>query len=279
MTYKVNNSSKQVIQDFGNEWVKYNYSKINKKFLYKNFIQYFQIFPLKSLNKNMEGFDMGCGTGRWAQFIAPYVKKLNCIDPSEAINVAQKNLSLYKNIKFFKETTDQCSIKENSQDFGYCLGVLHHIPNTRLGIKDCAKLLKVGAPLLLYIYYNFENRSDSYRLIWKISNYFRKAISILPQSAKHLICDVIALFVYLPLAKISKYLEKIGFNIESIPLSHYRDKNFYQMKNDSLDRFGTRLEKRFSKEEIIDMLIDAGMEKIIFSQNDPYWVCLSYKKT
>ena len=74
-------------------------------------------------------------------------------------------------------------------------------------------------------------------------------------------------------------IPKIGFNIESIPLSHYRDKNFYQMKNDSLDRFGTRLEKRFSKEEIIDMLIDAGMEKIIFSQNDPYWVCLSYKKT
>ena len=33
---------------------------------------------------------MGCGSGRWAQFVAPRVKKLFCIDPSEAINVAKK---------------------------------------------------------------------------------------------------------------------------------------------------------------------------------------------
>ena len=41
---------------------------------------------------------MGCGSGRWAQFVAPRVKQLICIDPSEAINVAKKNLD-----KFDKE--------------------------------------------------------------------------------------------------------------------------------------------------------------------------------
>ena len=41
--------------------------------------------------KKAEGFDMGCGTGRWAKFVAPKVGKLHCIDPSNAIVVAKKN--------------------------------------------------------------------------------------------------------------------------------------------------------------------------------------------
>ena len=33
---------------------------------------------------------MGCGSGRWAKFIAPKVKILNCIDPSfKALKVAK----------------------------------------------------------------------------------------------------------------------------------------------------------------------------------------------
>ena len=35
---------------------------------------------------------MGCGTGRWAKFVAPKVNKLNCIDPSLSIKVAKKKL-------------------------------------------------------------------------------------------------------------------------------------------------------------------------------------------
>ena len=43
------------------------------------------------------------------------------------------------------------SLKDNSQDFGYCLGVLHHIPDTYLGLEKCVLKLKKGAPFY-YIY-------------------------------------------------------------------------------------------------------------------------------
>ena len=52
------------------------------------FRKYFSLFPLNDLNKNSEGFDMGCGTGRW-HFVASKVGKLHCIDPSDALNVAK----------------------------------------------------------------------------------------------------------------------------------------------------------------------------------------------
>ena len=33
---------------------------------------------------------MGCGSGRWAKLISPKVKLLNCIEPSNAIEIAKK---------------------------------------------------------------------------------------------------------------------------------------------------------------------------------------------
>jgi len=145
----MSNRDEKVIEEFGDEWTKFDHININKEKLKENFDQYFSIFPWDLLPKEAVGFDMGCGTGRWAQFVAPRVKTLNCIEPSHAINVAQKVLSGFENIKYFNETTEDCSLSPNSQDFGYCLGVLHHIPSTQKALEDCTRLLKSGAPILL----------------------------------------------------------------------------------------------------------------------------------
>ena len=52
----------------------------------------------------------------------------------------------------------------------------------------------------------------------------------------------------------------------------------YILRNDSRDRFGTKLEKRFSQKEIREMMIEADLEKIEFSKKAPYWVSIGYKK-
>ena len=38
------------------------------------------------------GFDMDCGSGRWAKLMAPRVGHLDCIDPSTALEVAISGL-------------------------------------------------------------------------------------------------------------------------------------------------------------------------------------------
>jgi hypothetical protein len=73
-------------------------------------------------------------------------------------------------------------------------------------------------------------------------------------------------------------LELLGLNISNIPLSEYRSKSLYMMRTDALDRFGTRLEQRFTKTEITKMLADTGFENITFSDRAPFWVSLAYKK-
>jgi len=175
------NVDKKTVQDFGEEWEKFNQSEISDTELKKSWDQYFNIFPFDELSDDSEGFDMGCGSGRWARFVAKKGYKINCIDASsKALSVAKKNLSGLGNIKFYNASVNDRVLDEGSQDFGYCLGVLHHIPDTLEGLKACANLLKKDAPFLLYLYYDFENRSYFFKLAWKLSDALRKIISSLP---------------------------------------------------------------------------------------------------
>ena len=272
------NKDEKVIKDFGEEWTKYNYKNLDKENLFENFQQYFDIFPWGNISLESEGFDMGCGSGRWAQFVAPKVKTLSCIEPSKAIEVAKLNLKEFPNVRFFFETTDTCSLSDASQDFGYSLGVLHHIPDTESALKDCSRLLKKGAPFLLYLYYNFENKPWWFRGIWKVFDLVRRVTSNLPNHLKKIVCDSIAITIYFPLSRLSLVLEKLGIDVSNIPLSDYRKKPFYQSRNDALDRFGTRLEQRFSKLQITEMLNNTGFDNITFSDNTPYWCCVAFKR-
>ena len=272
------NIDKKTVEDFGEEWNKYNQSSIPDEELKKSWNQYFDMFSFEELSNDSEGFDMGCGSGRWAKFVANKVHLLNCIDPSEkALNVAKRNLSNFSNIRYFNASVNDNILKENSQDFGYCLGVLHHIPDTLEGIKACAKLLKKNAPFILYLYYNFENRSFFFKLIWRLSDFIRKIISSLSPKTKIFITSIIAYLIYYPLARFVFISEKLGIDVSNLPLSDYRNKPIYFMKTDALDRFGTRLEKRFSKDEIKRMLQEAGFRDIRFSKNMPFWVSISRK--
>ena len=273
----MNNIDPNTVDSFGDEWKRFNQSSVSDNESEKNFNDYFKIFPWDSINSDSVGFDMGCGSGRWAKFVAPKVGHLNCIDPSDAILVAKKNLEKYKNISFIVGSVSNDVLNANSQDFGYSLGVLHHVPDTLKAVKSCVELLKPGAPLLIYLYYSFDNRSTMYKATWLVSNILRKIISRLPSQIKNIVTDLIALIVYLPLAKLSRMIEFIGVSSYSIPLSYYRNHSFYTMRTDSRDRFGTPRERRFSKEEINNMMTESGLEDIKFSNHQPFWCAVGFK--
>lgn len=272
------NFDEKTIESFGAEWTKFDQSLLNNEESIKIFNDYFNIFPWNKINSSSEGFDMGCGTGRWARFILPKVGLLHCIDPSKALEIAKKNLIGFNNTSFQNCIIEEVQLKSNSQDFGYSLGVLHHVPDTQKAINSCVNFLKSGAPFLIYLYYSFDNKPYWYRIIWKLSNIFRLIISITPNFFKNFITDIIAVSVYYPIAKINKILEYLGIETNNFPLSYYKDLTFYTMRTDSRDRFGTPLEHRFSKKQINEMLLSAGLVNIEFSDKAPFWCVVGYKK-
>jgi len=54
-------------------------------------------------------------------------------------------------------------------------------------------------------------------------------------------------------------------------------KSFYSMRTDARDRFGTPLERRFSRQQIVEMMEGAGLVNVCFSDAAPHW-CVVGKK-
>jgi len=242
-----NNLDVKTVESFGDEWARFDQAALSEEEAAQIFDDYFSIFPWDKLPAGASGFDMGCGTGRWARLVALRVGHLHCVDPSAALDIARKLLKESPNVSFHSASVDACPLPINSQDFGYSLGVLHHVPETEKAIRSCVTLLKPGAPFLAYLYYAFDNRSTLFRAIWRCSDLLRRAICRLPPGPKHLVTDLLAALVYLPLAKLAQFVELIGLKVDSLPLAYYRKHSFYTMRTDSRDRFGTPLEQRTTR--------------------------------
>lgn len=273
------NIDDETVRSFGNEWSTFDQSRLSDKEIARRFGEYFLIFPWDSLPEGAVGADVGCGSGRWALRVATRVGTLHCIDASEqALGVARRNLAGQQNCWFHHASVDAMPLPLGSLDFCYSLGVLHHVPDTLAGIKACVALLKPGAPLLLYLYYALDNRPWWFRAIWKATDILRYGIARLPFRPKRAITDAIAVAIYWPLARLCALVERSGGNPAGLPLSAYRDDSFHTMRTDAFDRFGTRLEQRFSRAQIELMMREAGLDNIRFSETPPCWCAVGRRR-
>jgi ubiquinone/menaquinone biosynthesis C-methylase UbiE len=260
------------VAGFGTEWSRFDQSDLSDAERLATFEQYFAVFPWDALPAGAEGFDLGCGSGRWAALAAPRVGKLHCVDASpDALAVARTALAGQENCAFHVASVDTLPFAEASMDFGYSLGVLHHVPDTAAALRSAVRPLKPGAPLLVYLYYAFDNRPAWYRTVWRATDVVRRFVSRSPVRVKVAVTSAIAALVYFPLARIARTLERLGVDVERVPLAFYRDRSFYTMRTDAFDRFATRLEQRFTADEIRAMMADAGLRDIVISPGSPYW--------
>ena len=100
----------------------------------------------------------------------------------------------------------------------------------------------------------------------------------MPYKGRLFISNSLAVLVYFPLSFVGKYLHKINKLPLNWPLKFYIGKPFYMMRNDSLDRFGTSIEKRFSRKEIKSLFVNSGFSDVVFSDTEPFWCACGIKK-
>lgn len=266
------------VKSFGDEWTSFNaFSEVEIQLLGDS---YFDIITSEMINETKIMADFGCGSGRFTKYWQGKAKKIVAIDPSDAIYAADKLIGKDNNIQLIKSSISNIPFEDNYFDFGMSIGVLHHIPNTQLAMDDCVRKVKPGGYFYTYLYYSLDNRGFLFKLIFKISNIFRLVISSMPQKIKAFLCDLTAVFFYMPLVLLVRVLKSIGIPKKywsKIPLSDYQDKSFFVIRNDALDRFGTPLEQRFSRVQIFEMMKNSGLTDIVFSENPGYWHAVGRK--
>jgi len=272
------NIDQKTVSSFGEEWTKFD--SFSPEEIKNAGDQYFDIVSDQVLNKNTLVLDLGCGTGRWSKYIGDKAGFIEAIDPSAAVFAAQHLTADMTNIRITQASSDNIPFADESFDMMMSLGVLHHIPDTELALKSGVRKVKKGGYVLLYLYYALDNRSFLFRAIFYASALIRMIVSSLPAFLKKIVCDLIAVFVYMPFVLLSGLAKKVSSGsplYQRIPLSYYVDKSFNIIRNDALDRFGTPLEQRFTRQHIEQMMKNSGLGDILFSENMPYWHVIGRK--
>jgi SAM-dependent methyltransferase len=268
-----------VVDGFGDEWSRFDQSEVPELETRQLFDEYFGIFPWHELPAAAVGLDLGCGSARWARLVAPRVGRLLCFDASQAaVDVARRTLADVNNVEVAVAAIDELPVPDASADFAYSIGVLHHIPDTAAALRACVRKLRPGAPFLVYLYYRFDNRPAWYRVIWQLSEIIRYVVSRSPKPVRDSVSEFLAATLYWPFSRLAGLAGRIGMDADSFPLAYYRNRSFYVLRTDALDRFGTRLEQRFTRAEVEDMMRDAGLAGIEFSPHAPFWCAMGRRQ-
>ncbi len=274
---KGSNIDNKVVDEFGTEWLKF--TNHDDDLVDKGGREYFDILDDTIINPKTYALDVGCGTGRWTKYLAKKIGFIEAIDPSNAIFAADKLLGDIKNVRLSKASIETLPFADETFDFVMSIGVLHHIPDTRKALHDCVKKVKKGGYFFVYLYYNLERRGPFYTSLFKISDLVRRIVSRFPGKVKHLVCDMLAIIFYMPFILAGRFFKLLGFKnlAKRMPLHGYQNRSFFMIRNDALDRFGTRLEQRFSADEIIEMMKSAGLTDIVISPGIPLYHALGKK--
>lgn len=266
------------VDSFGDEWQAFH--GFEEKEIQKLGDEYFDIITPEMLNHTSSVMEVGCGSGRFLKYLSDKAGFLVGVDPSHAVFAADDLLGSRENVMLVKASANDLPFTDESFDFVYSIGVLHHIPDTAKAMQACVDKVKEGGYFFTYLYYNLDNRGFLFRSIFNLSTLLRRGVSKLPGRPKRLVCDVLAVGLYMPFVGFSRFLKMLGVKEKvrsKIPLYGYENKSFYIIRNDSLDRFGTPLEQRFTKKQIQEMMESCGLSEIVFSNNIPYWHAVGKK--
>jgi len=94
--------------------------------------------------------DLGCGTGRVAEAIAPFVGRVIAVDGSAAmLRAARRRLSAFGNVDVRQGPLEALPIVDGSLDAATLVLVLHHVPEPERVLAEAARALAPGGRLLV----------------------------------------------------------------------------------------------------------------------------------
>ncbi len=261
----------ELVERFDAEWR--SFSRVGSEELDVTFERYFDIVPPESYQEGALVVDAGCGAGRWAEQVQRRGARVIAVDLGRSVEVAHENTSASGRVVCVQGDVRSPPLRPASFDLVYSLGVLHHINETEDALGRLARLVRPGGRFLLYLYYTLETRPLAYRAIFRATDAVRRLTSLLPQQILVIVATAIAAVAYWPLARLARILAAAGAAglAAQLPLSFYARASFRTMRNDSLDRFGTRLEKRYTRAQVAMLLEAAGLTDVIVSRQAPFW--------
>lgn len=227
------------------------------------------------------GIDVGCGCGYDTYVMANNRKVKICgIDISDGVYVASSLNSLLSNVYILKGSALNIPFKDNTFDFSYSFGVLHHTINPERGIREMARVIKKNSPVYLYLYEDHSDNRLKY-IALKLITELRIMTTKMPPKILYIISFLISPFIVIFFSYPAKILSKFKITrslSDKVPFNF--GTNLFSLTGDIYDRFGAPIEHRFNKKEIIDLFEQNGLTDVRTTKMKSIagWVAWGYKK-
>ncbi len=94
--------------------------------------------------------DLGCGTGRLSEILAPLVRTVVAVDGSaDMLEAARTRLSAYPNVDVREGEIEALPLEPNELDAAVLSLVLHHVPDPVRALTDVARVVRPGGRVLV----------------------------------------------------------------------------------------------------------------------------------
>ncbi|MBI4349038.1 MAG: methyltransferase domain-containing protein [Elusimicrobia bacterium] len=260
-----------VVRAFDAEWSRFD--DVGSSELRSIFALYFDLVPAHSFASDLTVLDAGCGGGRWAAEVAARGPRVIAVDLGRSVEVARRNTAATDRVACVQADLRALPLADGATDWAYSLGVLHHIDAAADALRNIVRAVRPRGAVLLYLYYALDHRGPMYRAAFRIVDALRRVLSRSPRSLLVGASSLVALLVYWPLARASAALAKAGLGsvADAMPLSFYRHRSLEIMRNDSLDRFGTSVEHRYTRAAMEELMRSSGLSEVRLSDGPPHW--------
>ncbi len=145
---------------------------------------------LATIIRNKSVIDIGCGSGRFAIALSQMgAKKVTAVDINpQGLETARKfaKESGISNVEFVEHNVLELPFQDESFDFVFSKGVLHHTGDLEKGINEYSRVLKKGGHGFLYLYANGG-------IYWKSRDKMREVMKLIPMEFTIKVLDSIGM--------------------------------------------------------------------------------------
>jgi SAM-dependent methyltransferase len=259
-------------KSFAYEWQRFSVQPVEME---DNFLGYFQFFtPDFFADKRV--LEAGSGMGRHTYFLGRLAREVVAIDLGDAIRVTAENVSECQNIRLVQADIDNLPFQPESFDFVCSIGVLHHLVDTELGLRNLVTCLRPGGTCHVYLYWSLENSAAWKRLLLKLITNFRRLTTKLSYPVLEKVAWLVALFGYtffsLPFRYLSRWKTTYPL-VKDLPLQRYATDGFKVCFNDQFDRLSAPLERRFTENEVRELFASAGLVDVRLQKHFGWLAC------
>jgi SAM-dependent methyltransferase len=224
----------------------------------------------RSFFRGIRVLDAGAGSGRHARQAALYGAAVAAVDLGNSIDVARRNVP--DDVLTVQADLEALPFAPETFDLVISIGVLHHLPDPQGALNYLTGFAKSGGRVRIYLYWR--PPKAWHRVILRGVDAARVVTTRLPHRVLKILCYPLSALLWAAIVvpyrgiRSSPRLRRMAAHF---PLKTYADYPFMVLVNDQFDRFSAPVERRYSREEVMNMMRAAGLHDVAVIPNSG-WV-------